>query len=249
MAWTTYKGLQVPDTTSGDAGTNLSDDLKALADRTTGTSGSVVFMGPSGYSTEDNAKLFFDDTNARLGIGTSSPATGVHILGAAPAIRLTDTSGRILQLLGPTTGNGSVALSGTGADLEVATNTTGGGFLIFKTTATERARMTKDGTSTTLAISGGLGTAVATKTTTYAITALDSVVRADATAGAFTMTLPTAVGCAGRQYLLKKIDSSANAVTVSTTSSQTIDGAATYSLASQYSHVLLVSDGSNWMVF
>ena len=37
------------------------------------TAGSVVFAGASGVYAQDNASLFFDDTNNRLGIGTVSP--------------------------------------------------------------------------------------------------------------------------------------------------------------------------------
>ena len=40
----------------------------------------------------------------------------------------------------------------------------------------------------------------------------------------------------------------ANAVTVGTTSSQTIDGAATYALSAQYKYVKVVSDGSHWII-
>ena len=39
------------------------------------TSGSVVFAGASGVYAQDNANLFWDDTNNTLGIGTSSPGT------------------------------------------------------------------------------------------------------------------------------------------------------------------------------
>lgn len=43
------------------------------------TAGSVIFAGASGTSlTEDNAKLFWDDTNNRLGVGTATPQTGLH---------------------------------------------------------------------------------------------------------------------------------------------------------------------------
>jgi hypothetical protein len=54
------------------------------------TAGSVVFAGASGVYTQDNAKLFWDNTNKRLGVGTATPATiaefysntaGVNIFG------------------------------------------------------------------------------------------------------------------------------------------------------------------------
>jgi hypothetical protein len=47
---------------------------------TTFTQGSVVFAGSSGVYTQDNAKLFWDDTNNRLGIGTSSPQKDIDVV-------------------------------------------------------------------------------------------------------------------------------------------------------------------------
>jgi len=37
------------------------------------TAGSILFTGTSGVTTQDNSKLFWDDTNNLLGIGTASP--------------------------------------------------------------------------------------------------------------------------------------------------------------------------------
>lgn len=82
-------------------------------------------------------------------------------------------------------------------------------------------------------------------------------VSVDASAGAATRTLPPAVNLAGEQYTIIKSDSSGNAVSVATTSSQTISGnnaggtyvsATTYSLAAQGSRVTVLSDGSNWAI-
>lgn len=98
-----------------------------------------------------------------------------------------------------------------------------------------------------LQIAGTYSTAVATKAAGYTITGADSIILGDASGGAFTVTLPTAVGVTGVHYTIKKNDSSINAVTVDTTA-ETIDGAATYSLPSQWKYVNVVSDGANWQV-
>jgi hypothetical protein len=47
------------------------------------TTGSVVFAGASGVYSQDNANLFWDDTNNRLGIGTTSPAATLDVFGIA----------------------------------------------------------------------------------------------------------------------------------------------------------------------
>ncbi len=72
----------------------------------------------------------------------------------------------------------------------------------------------------------------------------------DATGGNRVITLPTAVGIAGRTYAVKKVDVSANTVSVTPNGAETIDGvAAATVLAVQWARVLLVSDGTNWLVF
>ncbi len=51
------------------------------------TNGSIPFIS-SGVFTEDNSNLFWDTTNFRLGIGTSTPAVTLHVNGSilsAPA--------------------------------------------------------------------------------------------------------------------------------------------------------------------
>jgi len=46
------------------------------------TPGSVTFAGTSGVVSQDNANLFWDNTNNRLGIGTSTPAHRLDVTGA-----------------------------------------------------------------------------------------------------------------------------------------------------------------------
>jgi hypothetical protein len=47
------------------------------------TLGSVVFAGASGTYTQDNASLFYDNINDRLGIGTSSPTQKFEVSGGS----------------------------------------------------------------------------------------------------------------------------------------------------------------------
>jgi hypothetical protein len=94
-------------------------------------------------------------------------------------------------------------------------------------------------------------TAVRTAAVTLGGAASAGIEICDATAGAFTLTLPSATtgsGNSGRQFVVKKIDATANAITIATQASQTIDGASTYSLPTRWKYVVLVSDGNNWMI-
>jgi hypothetical protein len=70
----------------------------------------------------------------------------------------------------------------------------------------------------------------------------------DASGAAFTVTLPKAGLYSGKLYYLKKIDSSANAITIDADGSETIDGAATQSIENQYQTITLFSDGTGWNV-
>jgi hypothetical protein len=104
-----------------------------------------------------------------------------------------------------------------------------------------------NGTTTatsTLQSGGSFAVAIVSKLANYTLTATDAIVKVTATGT--TQTLPTAVGCTGRRYILKLTAS--GSCTIATTSGQTIDGASTYSLSAQYKYVEVVSDGSNWNI-
>lgn len=88
---------------------------------------------------------------------------------------------------------------------------------------------------------------VVNKTSNYTLTLADDVVTGSASGGAFTLTLPSAVGITGKQYILKRTDQTlANLLNIATTSSQTINGSTTSTLATQYEELVVVSDGANW---
>jgi hypothetical protein len=89
---------------------------------------------------------------------------------------------------------------------------------------------------------------VVAKTTTYTLTDLDYLVKADTTAGAFTLTLPTSTGRTGKIFVIKKTDNSVNVLTVDGNASETIDGALTYLMVVQNDTVVIQSDGTNWMI-
>ena len=70
-------------------------------------------------------------------------------------------------------------------------------------------------------------------TSPYTVGANDTYISCDATAGAVVINLPAAAGT-GRKISVKKTDSSTNACTPTHAGSDTIDGAASYSLTAQY---------------
>lgn len=97
---------------------------------------------------------------------------------------------------------------------------------------------------------GNIGLTTRTVTTTYSMSVgSDNTILADATTAAFTVTLPSAGGASANCiYIIKRINSAANNVTVATTSSQTIDGVTTRTLGSQFATLFVQSNGSNWFI-
>lgn len=72
------------------------------------------------------------------------------------------------------------------------------------------------------------------------------VVLADASDGELTVTLPTPESAAS--VVVKKIDSSANAVTIATPGSETIDGDSSRTVTAQYVSREITSDGTDYYI-
>ena len=137
----------------------------------------------------------------------------------------------------PITGSGTLAVTATstGANLFLAApNGTAGAM-------TPRAIVVAD------LPPNGNSTQFVTVTSNTTLTNTSTSVLVNATGGAVTITLPTAIG-SNYQYTVKKIDSSANTVTVNTTSAQTIDGASTQVISGQYNSMTVKSDNNNWYI-
>jgi hypothetical protein len=119
---------------------------------------------------------------------------------------------------------------------------------VFSLRVTNSSLTDLGGGSADLNTSGGGNNSVVTKITTYTITTADRTILANASGGAFVITLPTAVGNTGLVFTVKKIDATANVVTLDGAGAETIDGAANYALTVQYESVDVVSDGVGWNI-
>ena len=88
---------------------------------------------------------------------------------------------------------------------------------------------------------------------TYSLLITDNIVHVTYTStGAVTaLTLPTAQVVAGRVLVIKDAAGNAatNTITIDTQGAETIDGAATFVINSNYGAINLYSDGSNWFVY
>jgi hypothetical protein len=133
-------GLQVYDTTLGSLNVYNGTSWIALGAGgggsmaiggaiTSATAGSVLFAGTSGVLAQDNANLFWDDANNRLGIGTATPLSTLHVNGTSRFVGSTFTSqisaaGRFL-IGNPTESTFILDVNGTARVSDVLTLTTG----------------------------------------------------------------------------------------------------------------------------
>lgn len=274
---TSFKELQFGNTLSNNLTPDLTTLRWTFRQDNTTESGSNVGSDFRIISYDDagatpNTRLFLKRSNGFVGFGTNSPSNLISLApGSIRKIAIEPSTTGTGDRLSVESGS---ALSGgtnlNGGELRMtAGNATGSGtsFVTFYTatagssgtttrTSAEKARIDGNGNlgvNTTsphskLHVNGAMAVAFVSKTAAYTATSSDNVIAGNATSGAFTVTLPTAVGIAGRMYTVKKVDASANAVTVGTTSSQTIDGVTTKALSAQWNSVTVISDGANWLV-
>lgn len=108
------------------------------------------------------------------------------------------------------------------------------------------ARSIEDWLRRVLARTSSISSAAITAST--ALTGDDATVLVNAAAGAVTLALPAAASVTGQIYTAKKVDSSGNAVVLDPSGAETIDGAATKSITTQWNTLTIQSNGTAWFV-
>lgn len=89
---------------------------------------------------------------------------------------------------------------------------------------------------------------VDTITANSGLSSHDAGIFVDASSSSITIGVPSAVGMKGKTFFIKCKDiGSGLSVTLDPMSGETIDGASTYSMTTDYAKVTIISDGSNWL--
>jgi len=105
------------------------DDKKVESFPTDLTSGSVVFSDGTNLA-QNNSKLFWDEVNERLGIGTTTPVRLLDISGDSPQLRLTNGAEFVDLSLRDT---GYFSINPSGKFVGIRTNTPEGLFHVYNT--------------------------------------------------------------------------------------------------------------------
>lgn len=98
-------------------------------------------------------------------------------------------------------------------------------------------------------LESGPPTSIITVSGDYNADLYDDVIIGDADTGPIVITLPVASGVVGKEYKVKKSDSSGNTVVVSGAESEQFDGQPVHNLTSQYDYQAYITDGDVWHLF
>jgi hypothetical protein len=166
-------------------------------------------------------RLVVAASSGRVGIGTDSPNEILTVTGKISIVYTTS----------PTATDGYGKLYPKASD----------GYLYY---------MDDDGNEYNLITASlvGVKTPITNVSTNHTITLLNGTIIVDASVGPVTITLPTVLSANEYIFRVKKKDVSSNAVIIDAAGAETIDGASTYSLYTQYETITVQSDGTQWWI-
>lgn len=203
------------------------------------TSGGFVRMSNSGTPSAAGFRL------GGLHWGSNPSSTNFRtsaVIQAFSEAAWTDNSSQPTYLAFETTASGSNTSS---ERMRIAAN---GNVGVNTTSPANRFHVAGTGRFDSTLITTGRRHGIRTLNSSTTLADTDEFVFADANGGAFTVTLPNSNGRDGQVYTIKKIDASANAITINTTSSQTIDNATSHTLSNQWDFVTVIANGGNWLI-
>jgi hypothetical protein len=102
--------------------------------------------------------------------------------------------------------------------------------------------------TSTFDINGSFSTTIADVTDDYVVTNKDHIISGDATLKNIAISLPTATGIKGRQYIIKKTDESSNEIIVKAQGTEKIDGDGSLQISIPWQTKTIVSNGKNWLL-
>ena len=213
-----------------------------------------VNSGSAGSNAVQTERLRISATTGNVGIGTNSPLDALHVHRGTGSsyFRLSggnDSTSERRIIFDASASISAVGLFGQSAggakhtlhinqDLYSHSN---GNITIGSSTAQNERLAVNGAVSAT-----GYVQSTVTVTSAHTATATNYVIRANAATAAFTITLPAAATNTGRIYVIKKVDSTANIVTIDANASETIDGSLTTTLTTQYQRITIQSNGTGW---
>jgi len=137
----TYSGGTSGTLLQGGTSTDYSVRVAGKLRQNISTGGDISFYEDTGTT----AKLFWDASEERLGIGTTSPSTVLHAVGTGQSVRMQNSSGtsKYIQMRSDSTNSHIEHIGGPADALRI--NNQASGTIEFLTNNTERMRITSAG--------------------------------------------------------------------------------------------------------
>ncbi|WP_343670659.1 hypothetical protein [Chitinophaga sp.] len=103
--------------------------------------------------------------------------------------------------------------------------------------------------NSTLQVNGSVSMAIKPVTSTYTVTGSDNTILADASAGAFTITLPApSAAITGRIYTIKKTGGDIDKAVTIMPGANNIEGGTSYVIYNDWTFITVQTDGNNWYI-
>jgi hypothetical protein len=217
-------------------------------------------FGDIDYEGDDNTQIDFDAdfialvtngvqmltvSGSQVGIGTTDPDNTLHVKSPGTThVKIESDEGSEAAVKLKSGDQNSVYLWAVGGTPD----------LRFYVNGADRMHLDGDGSvgiGTTapgsgLHVNSSFATAITAKSQDYTLTAGDHTVLVDCSGGNVTITLPTAVGCPGRMYIVKRTDTSANSANIDANGSEQIEGSTSLVGVAARGSIVLQSDNSGW---
>lgn len=214
------------DTTLGISGVETGRGTIKVTHTGTGTDANASAISISLAGSGTAAQGIFIDTVA----GTTGKLLNLRDLGSE-LLTLTATAGLVVNEAGT-----------SAADFRVEGDTDTE--VLFVDASADKMGVSTTTPTSTLDVQGSFGNAYRAITALRTLDSTDHII--DCTSGTYTVTLPTAASITGREYIIK--NSGTGVITVDGNASETIDGALTYILGTQYDSLTIISNGANWII-
>lgn len=246
--WNSLNGTGMRFASSSTA-TTASGISKLMALERTGTNANSAVKNYNIYSTVNTTGTTSENTSAFFGASLGETSnTGVHgqVAGTVGAITDAGVFGETIKTTGSSSGvrgysvaSGDNGYAGNFVSAGTATNNIAVRGSALNGTTNYGAYL--DGTQYGLYVNSGTSkvnsftTAISLKSANYTATIDDYTILVDASGGAVTITLPAGSGIVpGRIYVIVKTDSSGNAVIIDPAGADTINGASSISITTQW---------------
>lgn len=223
---------------------NASDLTAHTGDTSDAHDASAISFVPAGAIAATDVQAAIEEVATEAGASTSG-----HVIKDEGTAR---TQRANLNFIG--SGVTATDNSGTGATDVTIPGATGGATdldglsdVVISSPAT-RQGLFHNGTNFVNQNAPGQFVAPVAKTATFTALLAERAYYVDATSGAVTANLPTAVGNGGKEFFVKKTDLGTNTVTLDPNSTETINGASTLVLSTQDEGAVIESDNSNWFI-